>query len=100
MAERIIGAEDAVAAPVAIDEDEIDRTPVRTYWQLVRGRFKRHRLAVIGAIVLTVLLVAAIVIPFLAGETWSKQDVTRSNLAAELISADGQPTLALFGYDR
>ena len=25
---------------------EIDRTPVRSYWQLVRQRFLKHRLAV------------------------------------------------------
>lgn len=94
------GTAEPLAAPAIVDEDEIDRTPVRTYWQLVRRRFVRHRLAVAGAMVLAVLLVGALVIPFLAGETWARPNVTRSNLPAELFSADGRPTLALLGYDR
>ena len=37
---------------------EVDLTPVRTYWQLVRQRFLRHRLAVIALFVLAVLVIA------------------------------------------
>jgi peptide/nickel transport system permease protein len=100
MAERIIGAEEAVGGPLIVDEDEIDRTPVRTYWQLVRRRFVRHRLAVVGAVVLAILLAMAILVPLIAGVTWQRQDVTRSGLPPEVLSANGTPTLALFGYDR
>src|ERR687896_799598 len=99
MAERL-GTVEPAAGPVVIEEDEVDRTPVRTYWSLVRQRFVRHRLAVAGAILLVILLAAALVIPFLAGKTWSQADVFRSNLPAELISEEGQITVAIFGYDR
>ena len=99
MAERI-GTVEPLAGPAVIEEDEVDRTPVRTYWSLVRQRFVRHRLAVAGAILLVILLAAALVIPFLAGKTWSQADVFRSNLPAELISEEGQITVAIFGYDR
>ena len=39
----------ASATARASEIDEVDLVPVRTYWQLVRQRFLRHRLAVIGA---------------------------------------------------
>ena len=35
--------------------DEVDLVPVRTYWQLVRQRFLRHRLAVIALVVLAII---------------------------------------------
>ena len=37
--------------------DEVDLTPVRTYWQLVRQRFVRHRLAVIAFFLMTILII-------------------------------------------
>jgi peptide/nickel transport system permease protein len=80
--------------------DEVDLTPVRTYWQLVRRRFLRHRLAVAAAIILLVLIVASIVFPFLAGETWQRPSVTRTFGAPELFNQQGEPTFALLGYDR
>ncbi len=43
------------------DSEEIDRTPVRTYWQLVRGRFLQNRLAVFGLAVIGILIVLALV---------------------------------------
>ena len=59
-----------VAAVDAAGTEEIDRRPVRTYWQLVRRRFFRHRLAVIGALVLTLLAVGAVTLPIFYGEAW------------------------------
>ena len=40
--------------------DEVDLVPVRTYWQLVRQRFLRHRLAVIALVMLAIIIVVAI----------------------------------------
>jgi peptide/nickel transport system permease protein len=66
------------------DTEEVDLIPVRTYWQLVRQRFVRHRLAVIALIVLGILVTLALVIPFVTGT-----DYQRTNL--RLINAP--PTL-------
>ena len=43
--------------PVPTEVDEVDLVPVRTYWQLVRQRFVRHRLAVIGTVTLVIIIV-------------------------------------------
>jgi len=40
--------------------DEVDLAPVRTYWQLVRRRFLRHRLAVISLVILAALIAYAL----------------------------------------
>jgi peptide/nickel transport system permease protein len=71
--------------------DEVDLVPVRTYWQLVRMRFLRHRLAVIALVTLTILIIMSIVIPLIAGEAWKKSSL-------QLI--DAGPTLsAPLGYN-
>ena len=71
--------------------DEVDLVPVRTYWQLVRIRFLRHRLAVIALVTLSILIVASIVIPLVAGDGWKKSSL-------QLI--DAGPTLtAPLGYN-
>ena len=77
--------------PVPAEVDEVDLVPVRTYWQLVRQRFLRHQLAVIGTVTLAIIIAVAIVIPFLTGNQYQK-----TNLA--LINAG--PTLsAPLGYN-
>jgi len=81
------------------DTDDLDRTEVRTYWQLVRQRFLKHRLAVLGAMTLAVLIVLALVVPFIAGDT-VRVSASRSFAPPEIISADGEVTLALLGYSR
>jgi peptide/nickel transport system permease protein len=64
----------AGTAPVA-DTDEVDLTPVRTFWQLVRQRFLQHRLAVIALIIMIVLVVMAITVPIIAGEAWKRTNL-------------------------
>jgi peptide/nickel transport system permease protein len=81
------------------DTDDLDRTEVRTYWQLVRQRFLKHRLAVLGALTLVVLIVLALVVPLIAGDT-VRVSASRSFAAPEIMSADGELTLALLGYSR
>jgi peptide/nickel transport system permease protein len=81
------------------DTDDIDRTEVRSYWNLARQRFVRHRLAVLGAITLVFLIVAAVVVPFIAGDTL-RVSASRSFAPAEIVNADGEITLALLGYTR
>lgn len=89
------------ARRVALDDtDDIDRTEVRSYWQLVRTRFLRHRLAVFGATTLVILIVGSLIIPFLAGETWSAPNVGRSFDPPEIVNDDGELTLAILGYSR
>ncbi len=71
--------------------DEVDLVPVRTYWQLVRMRFLRHRLAVIALVTLSILIVMSIVVPITGGEAWRKSSL-------QLI--DAGPTLsAPLGYN-
>ena len=81
------------------DTEDIDSTEVRSYWQLARRRFVRHRLAVIGAITLGTLLVLALVVPFVAGDT-VRVSVSRSFAPPEIVNADGEVTLAILGYAR
>ena len=81
------------------DTDDIDRTEVRSYWTLARQRFVRHRLAVLGAITLVFLIIAAVVVPFIAGDTL-RVSASRSFAPAEIVNADGEITLALLGYTR
>jgi peptide/nickel transport system permease protein len=81
------------------DTDDLDRTEVRTYWQLVRQRFLKHRLAVLGAMTLVVLIVLALVVPLIAGDT-VRVSASRSFAPPEIMNADGELTLALLGYSR
>jgi len=57
--------------------DEVDLIPVRTYWQLVRTRFVRHRLAVVALVTMAALVGLAIVIPTLTGDLYFKPDLTK-----------------------
>ena len=61
--------------PLPTDYDEVDLVPVRTYWQLVRQRFLRHRLAVIALVTLAILIVIAIAIPTLTGDKYQEADL-------------------------
>ena len=81
------------------DTDDVDRTEVRTYWYLVRRRFVRHRLAVLGAITLATLIVLSLVVPFIAGDTL-RSNVSRSFDPPEIFNAEGELTLAVLGYAR
>ena len=54
--------------PLPTEVDEVDLVPVRTYWQLVRQRFLRHRLAVIAVVILAILIAVSIVVPMATGE--------------------------------
>ncbi len=78
---------------------EIDRTPVRTYWQLVRQRFMKHRLAVFAVIVLIVLASYAIIVPTVTGDAWEKTQLFRDDAPPELFDEDGKFTFAVFGYN-
>lgn len=78
---------------------EIDRTPVRTYWQLVRQRFMKHRLAVFGVVVLIVLGAYAIVVPFVTGDDWRQTQLFRDDAPPELFNEDGEFTFAILGYN-
>jgi peptide/nickel transport system permease protein len=78
---------------------EIDRTPVRTYWQLVRQRFRKHRLAVIAVIMLIILGVYAIIVPTVSGEAWTETQLFRDDAPPELFDEDGEFTFAILGYN-
>jgi peptide/nickel transport system permease protein len=60
----------AVPTTPVDDFDEVDLVAVQTYWQLVRRRFFRNKTAVIGLVLLTILVVAAIVLPIVSGDAW------------------------------
>lgn len=81
----------ATTARHAPEVDEVDLVPVRTYWQLVRIRFLRHRLALISLVVLSILVLLSIVVPTITGEAWTKSSLQR---------IDRGPTFAaLLGYN-
>jgi peptide/nickel transport system permease protein len=62
-------------------------------------RFLRHRLAVLGAITLALLIVLALVVPAIAGDTINVSS-RRSFSPPEIFNADGELTLAVLGYTR
>lgn len=72
-------------------EDEVDLTPVRTYWELVRIRFMRHRLAVISLAVLIILIAYAVIVPLLTGEEYKDPSLRKT--------WDGPELTAPLGYD-
>ena len=79
--------------------EEIDRTPIRTYWQLARQRFFRNRMAVIGLVVLGLLIVASIVIPAVTGDAWSRAALSKVNGPPEIgTGEDGTFVFAPLGY--
>lgn len=78
---------------------EIDRTPVRTYWQLVRQRFMKHRLAVFAVIVLIVLATFAIIVPSVTGDAWTETHLFIDDAPPELFNEDGEFTFAVLGYN-
>lgn len=63
-----------LAAP---EVDEVDLVPVRTYWQLVRLRFLRHRLAVIALVTLAILIVVTAIVPTISGDSWKLSSLAR-----------------------
>lgn len=78
---------------------EIDRTPVRTYWQLVRQRFVKHRLAVIAVVVLIVLAAYAIIVPTITGDAWTKTNLFLDDAPPEIFNEDGELVFAILGYN-
>lgn len=92
---------DTVAAPFLdeTDPDSLDRTPVRTYWQLARRRFLRNRLAVAGLVALALLVVASIVIPATTGDSWSTAALSKVNAPPEVGTNEaGDLVFAPLGY--
>src|SRR5215207_10505209 len=79
------------ALPLPDDVDEVDLVAVRTYWQLVRQRFLRHRLAVIAVVVLAILIVVSIAVPMATGVAYQKSSLT--------LIDDGQSLQAPLGYN-
>ncbi len=84
----------AAAGQAQSTVDEVDLTPIRTYWQLVRQRFMQHRLAVIGLILMTTLITMAIVIPTVTGDAYQLTSLTLANSPASFINP-----FAPFGFD-
>jgi ABC-type dipeptide/oligopeptide/nickel transport system permease subunit len=62
--------------PLPTEVDEVDLVPVRTYWQLVRQRFLRHRLAVIAVVILAILISVSIVVPMATGNAYRNSSLT------------------------
>jgi peptide/nickel transport system permease protein len=87
------------AEEAAAESAEIDRTPVRTYWQLVRQRFMKHRLAVFAVIMLIILATFAIVVPSVTGSAWTETHLFLDDAPPELFNEDGDFTFAVLGYN-
>jgi peptide/nickel transport system permease protein len=80
--------------------DEVDLTPVRTYWQLVRQRFVRHRLAVIAFFLMLILVAAAVLIPALSGDAWKETSLERINQPPSLGAPLGYDNLGINYFAR
>ena len=81
------------------DTDLLDRTPVRTYWQLARQRFLRNRLAVAGLVVLTILVAGSLIVPALTGDSWRSAILAKVNAPPEIgTDASGTFHFAPLGY--
>jgi peptide/nickel transport system permease protein len=78
---------------------EIDRTPVRTYWQLVRQRFMKHRLAVFAVVMLAILASYAIIVPSITGDAWTETHLFIDDAPPELFNEEGEFTFAVLGYN-
>jgi peptide/nickel transport system permease protein len=85
------------AAPAV---DEVDLAPVRTYWQLVRQRFVRHRLAVIAFFLMAILVAAAVFIPMLSGNAWAQTSLERINQPPSLTAPFGYDNLGINTFAR
>ena len=79
------------ALPLPEGVDEVDLVAVRTYWQLVRQRFLRHRLAVIAVVVLAILIVISIAVPLVTGIAYQSSSLT--------LIDDGSSLQAPLGYN-
>jgi peptide/nickel transport system permease protein len=80
--------------------DEVDLTPVRTYWQLVRQRFVRHRLAVIAFFLMIILVAMAVLIPALSGDAWKETSLERINQPPSLGAPLGYDNLGINTFAR
>ena len=80
--------------------DEVDLTPVRTYWQLVRQRFVRHRLAVIAFFLMLILVAAAVLIPALSGNAWKETSLERINQPPSISAPLGYDNLGINTFVR
>lgn len=80
--------------------DEVDLTPVRTYWQLVRQRFVRHRLAVIAFFLMAILIAMALFIPLLSGDAWKETSLERINQPPSLTAPLGYDNLGINTFAR
>ncbi len=78
-------------APGAVDE--VDLTPVRTYWELVRQRFVQHRLAVIALFLMITLVAVAIIVPFATGDAYGKTNLQLVNAPPSLTAPLGYDSL-------
>lgn len=76
--EQVTGTRLAAPADTIEAIDEVDLIPVQTYWELVRQRFVQHRLAVVAAFLMAVLLLMAIVVPTLTGDAYKATSLTRT----------------------
>jgi peptide/nickel transport system permease protein len=72
--------------------DEVDLSPVRTYWQLVRTRFLHHRLAATAVVLMGILVFAAVFFPIVGGDSWFKTSLIHG--PKDPVSLD-----APLGYD-
>ncbi len=64
---------DTTTTPLRIpeaDTEEIDNTPIRTFWQLTRERFVQHRLAVIALVIMAILVALAVIVPTVTGDLY------------------------------
>jgi peptide/nickel transport system permease protein len=80
--------------------DEVDLTPVRTYWQLVRQRFVRHRLAVIAFFLMIILVAMAVLVPALSGDAWKETSLERINQPPSLGAPLGYDNLGINTFAR
>src|ERR671919_689114 len=96
---EVTAPRDPSEALIEADADLLDRTPVRSYWQLARQRFLRNRLAVAGLVTLTVLVPSALILPAITGDSWRAAILAKVNAPPEVgTDASGAFAFAPLGY--
>lgn len=95
-----LGAVTHVTTPDEMGEDEVDLTPIRTYWQLVRQRFLQHQLAVVALIGMMVLIALAILVPWITGTAGTRTSLALINKPASLVAPLGYDEIGLNIFDR
>ncbi len=81
--------------PVGADSKNAEKItrPSISYWSDVRRRLRKNKLAMVGIFIIIILILMAIVGPYISGYTYSDQDFTKKNITPNAENWFGTDTL-------